>query len=124
MSAGGSSFPAAPVLSCGPRPVELHGVCVGRGASQRLALAVKLARRDLQRTLLARGVAQFTVQSPPEVKNIPQLIHQLNISYVLRARGIRDFMNPRASAFVVSRGHYADGPRVNEIPYFPSIRSA
>ena len=32
-----------------------------------------------------------------------QISYALNISYVLRARGIRDITNPRASAFVVSR---------------------
>ena len=44
-------------------------------------------------------------------KIITEFVAQALYNYVLRARGIRDFMNRRASAFVVSRW-----ARVHEIP--------
>ena len=52
-------------FSLQPPPVELEGACFGKtGASERLGLAVRLARRDLLRSLLTRGTA------PPPVPQV------------------------------------------------------
>ena len=78
-----------------PPPVELLGAVKGDAAlSERLALAVRLARRDLQRSL-ARGKyrSHLSAQGVPQVEVMSlsryslhlwlSTVHRLNLNYLL-----------------------------------------
>ena len=61
---------------------------------------VLLRHNQMQAVKLANLMEQY-VREGKKMSSCD--VQCINISYVLGARGIRDFMNPRASAFVVSR---------------------